>query len=130
MQFRLSTLLLLFVVLWSSLAVFGSVFGIIIFTLFLALSVSIARSRNILFGILVLLLLHALLWPAVSTPHEVVRRATCCNNMKQLVLALRNYQQANGSFPPAYITDKNGRPMHSWRVLILPFLGAGSLYQK
>jgi hypothetical protein len=46
----------------------------------------------------------------------------CVNNLKWIGLALQMYQEAHGSFPPAYVADKSGRPMHSWRVLILPFL--------
>ncbi len=52
----------------------------------------------------------------------------CMINLKQISLALLNYEQANGCFPPAYIADKNGKPMHSWRVLILPYLGRADLY--
>ena len=44
------------------------------------------------------------------------------NNLRKSRLALHNYHQANGCFPPAYIADKNGKPMHSWRVLILPYM--------
>ena len=43
--------------------------------------------------------------------------------------ALQAYHQANGCFPPAYIADKNGKPMHSWRVLILPYLDYDDLYK-
>src|SRR5271168_5107175 len=50
------------------------------------------------------------------------RRTECKNHLKQLALAMHNYHDQYGSFPPAYIADKNGRPMHSWRVLLLPFL--------
>jgi hypothetical protein len=42
--------------------------------------------------------------------------------------AIHNYYSANGCFPPAYIADKNRRPMHSWRVLLLPYLGENRLY--
>jgi prepilin-type processing-associated H-X9-DG protein len=41
---------------------------------------------------------------------------------------LQNYHTAIGCFPPAYIADKNGKPMHSWRVLILPYLEQSPLY--
>jgi len=41
-------------------------------------------------------------------------------------LALFNYHDDYGSYPPAYIADESGRPMHSWRVLILPYLGRSS----
>jgi hypothetical protein len=37
-------------------------------------------------------------------------------------LAVANYHQTYGCFPPAYVADRDGKPMHSWRVLILPFL--------
>jgi prepilin-type processing-associated H-X9-DG protein len=58
------------------------------------------------------------------------RRAQCMNNLKQIGLALANYQDAFGSLPPAYIADADGRPMHSWRVLILPFLDQQRLYDQ
>jgi hypothetical protein len=45
-------------------------------------------------------------------------------------LALYNYHDTYGSFPPAYIADKDGKPMHSWRVLILPFLEKNELYKQ
>ena len=50
------------------------------------------------------------------------------NNMKQLGLAMLNYHDMYRTFPPAYIPDENGRPMHSWRVLLLPLLEESSLY--
>ena len=44
--------------------------------------------------------------------------------------ALLDYYQANHHFPPACIRDAAGRPMHSWRVLILPYLGYEDLYKQ
>lgn len=43
-------------------------------------------------------------------------------NLAQLQHALRSYHDVHGCFPPAYITDAAGRPMHSWRILVLPYL--------
>lgn len=37
-------------------------------------------------------------------------------------MAVANYHEKWGSLPPAYIADESGRPMHSWRVLLLPYL--------
>ena len=37
-------------------------------------------------------------------------------------MAVANYHHKYGCFPPAFMADANGRPMHSWRVLLLPFL--------
>jgi hypothetical protein len=50
------------------------------------------------------------------------RRPICVNHLKQIGLALHNYYSVYGVFPPAYVADESGKPMHSWRVLILPFL--------
>jgi hypothetical protein len=54
----------------------------------------------------------------------------CSNNIKQIALALHNYHDQYKEFPPAHIDDADGKPMHSWRVLILPFLEQGNLYAK
>ena len=43
-------------------------------------------------------------------------------------MAVANYHDAYGCFPPAYVADRDGKPMHSWRVLILPFLEQRELY--
>jgi hypothetical protein len=50
--------------------------------------------------------------------------------MKQLALALMNYESEHHHFPPPYVADKDGKPMHSWRVLILPLLGQEDLYKE
>jgi len=128
-QFRLSTLFLLFVVLWSSLAVFGPG-GIIVFALLVSLAIGIARSWFALLALLCVLVLFAFLLPAVQTAREAARRISCHGQMKQIAMALHNYRTSYGCFPPAYIADKNGRPMHSWRVLILPFLECDPLYKQ
>jgi prepilin-type processing-associated H-X9-DG protein len=78
-------------------------------------------------------ILVALLLPAVQAAREAARRATCVNNMKQIGIALMSYHDQYKSFPPAYAADENGQPMHSWRVLILPFLEdaeAASVYRE
>jgi hypothetical protein len=71
-----------------------------------------------------------LLLPTVSTNREAVGRHECSNNLQQIGLALHNYHDTYGSFPPAYVADENGRPMHSWRVLILPFMEEQRLYDQ
>lgn len=83
-------------------------------------------------GIVVLLggfLILALILPPVQTCGPPARRTECKNNLKQLALAMHNYHDEYGSFPPAYIADEGGRPMHSWRVLLLPFLENRELYE-
>jgi hypothetical protein len=45
-------------------------------------------------------------------------------------LAVANYESTHGHLPPAYLADEVGRPMHSWRVLILPFIEQDNLYKQ
>ena len=75
-------------------------------------------------------ILVALLLPAVQAAREAARRSHCTNNLKQIGLALHNYADTYGAFPPAYVADADGKPMHSWRVLILPFLESSALYSS
>ncbi len=72
----------------------------------------------------------ALFLPAVQAAREAARRIQCSNNMKQIGLALHTYHTIHRSFPPAYLPDEDGRPMHSWRVLILPYLEQERLYDQ
>ena len=72
----------------------------------------------------------ALLLPAVQAAREAALRTQCMNNLKQIGLALHNYADAHGTFPPAYIADASGKPMHSWRVLILPYLEYQNVYNQ
>jgi len=72
----------------------------------------------------------ALLLPAVQAAREAARQSQCTNNLKQIALALHNYHDTYGRFPSAVTTDKDGRPMHSWRVAILPFLQQRPLYDQ
>jgi hypothetical protein len=52
------------------------------------------------------------------------------NNLKQIGLSMHNYLQANKTFPAAYTVDKSGKPLLSWRVLILPYLEQNDLYKE
>src|SRR4051812_3837711 len=76
-------------------------------------------------GLVVVLALASFIFIGMLSPgggsREAPRRTKCKNHLKDIALALHNYHDAYGTFPPAYIADQNGRPMHSWRVLILPY---------
>lgn len=51
-------------------------------------------------------------------------------DLHQISLALQTYHDVHGSFPPAYVADANGRPLFSWRVLVLPYLGEQALFDQ
>lgn len=74
--------------------------------------------------------LLAMLIPAVQSAREAARRSQCTCNLCSIKLALLNYHDTYNVFPPAYIADPTGKPMHSWRVLILPFMGGQALHDQ
>jgi prepilin-type processing-associated H-X9-DG protein len=89
-----------------------------------------STTRRITIVALAALLATALLLPMWSRAVSPARRCQCGNNVNRIVRALHNYHDAHGSFPPTYVADENGRPMHSWRVLLLPFLDQQLLYEQ
>ncbi|HEY2839575.1 MAG TPA: DUF1559 domain-containing protein [Pirellulales bacterium] len=63
----------------------------------------------------------------IGSAREAARTASCSCHLKQLGLALHTYHEDYGCFPPAYIVDSQGRKMHSWRALLLPYVGGDHL---
>ena len=61
---------------------------------------------------------------------EATQRSQSVQNLKNFGLAMHNYHSDHGTFPPAYRADPAGRPLLSWRVLILPFLDELALYNE
>lgn len=72
----------------------------------------------------------ALLVPAVQKVRVAAARAQDQNNLKQIALAMHNYHDSYRGLPGAAICDKNGRPLLSWRVAILPFIEQQELYRR
>jgi hypothetical protein len=52
------------------------------------------------------------------------------NDLKNMALAMHNYESDHHTFPPAAVWGKDGRPLLSWRVLILPYLEEENLYKR
>ena len=71
-----------------------------------------------------------LLADLAAAVNRTSQRRQLANNLKQLAIALHNYHDANGKFPTAAIYSKEGQPLLSWRVEILPFLDQNQLYKQ
>ena len=94
---------------------------------------------ELLVVISIIAVLIALLLPAVQSAREAARRAQCVNNLKQIGLALFNYESSIGAFPPGYIDYQNNPintpdldmgPGWGWAAMLLPFLEQQPLYNS
>jgi hypothetical protein len=79
---------------------------------------------------LTVLALVTFAFPGVSAIRSAGDQATCARNLRRIGEALQAYHDDHGTFPAAYVADDRGKPMHSWRVLILPYLGEEGLYKR
>lgn len=61
---------------------------------------------------------------------EARRRTNCSNNLRRIALAMLLYEHEHGTLPPAYTVDATGKPLQSWRVLLLPYLGEERLFAQ
>ncbi|MCL2119015.1 MAG: DUF1559 domain-containing protein [Planctomycetaceae bacterium] len=70
------------------------------------------------------------LLPAIMAARGAATRMQCTNNIKQIGLALHYHHDSQRTFPPVMTADANGKPLHSWRVLLLPYLEQTALYEQ
>jgi RNA polymerase sigma factor (sigma-70 family) len=57
-------------------------------------------------------------------------RQRSANNLRELIYTMHKYLDVNDHFPPAAIYDKTGKPLLSWRVLLLPCLDEDDLFKQ
>ncbi len=142
MQFRLRTMFLYFVVVWSALAAFG-LLGAAAAVVVLLGGIYIhceellhRRVAQVIFVLACGLCMLTIVFGCerarlrYRAQHEGAKDRPCGDNLRKIALALQQYRQYFGSLPPAYVADKSGRPLYSWRVLILPFLEGRKVYQQ
>ena len=80
--------------------------------------------------IVLLVVFGASLIPAVRAARGAAMTSSNHCRIAQLLLALHNYHDSCGVFPPAFVADDDGRPMHSWRTLVLPYIEEGRIYDR
>jgi prepilin-type N-terminal cleavage/methylation domain-containing protein len=89
---------------------------------------------ELLVVIAIIAVLVALLLPAVQQAREAARRAACKNNLKQISLALHNYQSTHRVFPMGVMgtSGANNSPdhLHTWQSMILPYVDQAPIYQQ
>lgn len=91
---------------------------------------------ELLVVVAIISILIMLLLPAVQQAREAARRTSCSNNMKQIGLALLNYEDSYKTLPPGMIwgdgsTRYPQRPYHhTWLTKILPYLEQRNLYDR
>jgi hypothetical protein len=61
---------------------------------------------------------------------EAALRQQSANNLRRIGSALGSYHNRHGHFPPAIIYGKDNKPLYSWRVELLPYLGQEALYKQ
>lgn len=74
--------------------------------------------------------LIALLLPAVQQAREAARRSQCTNNMKQIGLAIHNYESAFKAFPTVCVSQDPFSNVSTWASMILPYMEQESLYNQ
>ncbi len=96
-----------------------------------------ARARHaftlveLLVVIAIIGILVGLLLPAVQNAREAARRTQCFNNLRQIGLALHNYESAYRRFPSGWISgDLSGEPGWGWSVALFPFIEQNNMYQS
>jgi len=68
--------------------------------------------------------------PAISNLQAKRQRADAIRNIERIAAALNAYAADHGTYPPPQIRAADGKPMHSWRVLILPYLDQQALFNE
>ncbi len=136
MTFRLITLLYVFALVAASLAVFGA-WGILVGGIVLGIWALRLKRGSWQFvlkeywpALLLIVVVAGFIWPLFSAGGSPNLRTQSLNNLKQIALALHNYHAVHGKLPPPYVSDDDGNPLYSWRVLILPYIQGNQIHKK
>ncbi|MDR1478647.1 MAG: DUF1559 domain-containing protein [Planctomycetaceae bacterium] len=75
-------------------------------------------------------MLGGFLWLHISAFRERIREHACVEHLRRISMAIYLYAKEYDKFPPSFSAASDGKPLHSWRVLILPYMGFADLYQS
>jgi hypothetical protein len=81
-------------------------------------------------ALIIVLLACGLLLPCSQEVRDDPGWVRSAVSLHKIGLALRAYHENNGRLPPAVVHDGDGRPLYSWRALLLPYLEEDALYQQ
>jgi hypothetical protein len=74
--------------------------------------------------------LGAQLFEATQKVRDAAARLRSQNNLRQIAIAMHNYESVNGGLPAQAVYDKDGKALLSWRVMILPYIEQNELYKE
>lgn len=86
--------------------------------------------RVLSLSVVMLLGLGQFFYPAINPAQDAIFRADCQTNLRRLTNAIHDFETEHGYLPPPFTTDEKGKVLHSWRVLLLPYLGERELYNR
>ena len=75
-------------------------------------------------------ILGDLMLPSMEAMRGAIDRGQCIERMRRVTLAMLLYESEHDELPPVYTADADGNAFHSWRVLLLPYLGQQTLYEQ
>ncbi len=82
------------------------------------------------FGLFMIVTALVVLWPQMQQNIRRSAQGRDLDNMKSIAVALNAYADRYGTYPPPVVVDLQDKPLYSWRVLILPFLGYEEIYKR
>ena len=83
---------------------------------------------ELLVVVCIIVVLICLMLPLLDRSSSSAWRADSKGDLEKIAIALREYESIHHALPPTYTVDSAGKPNHSWRTLILPYLELEELY--
>jgi len=91
----------------------------------------ILRALGLVLGVamLSLVMLYGL-WPTFKGLKDRRDTIACMSNLQRIAIALNAYAKDHGTYPTPVVKDAAGKPLYSWRVLLLPYIDEQNLYSN